>query len=183
MKCETALTEGRGQAFSLHLPLTVPLFMRLTFACWKGLESRGKGKHHPQQGHERCQEECGAVPGCAVPCQAVPGCAAWPPWHRRLLFPGATPSPLSPLSAPGCLLQPAQPLPARCVRCWLRAGEAPAILPFLHRASAAPGCCCCSLAWDEVLGMLQGQSLGTYLCCPSPRSQPEGSSSDVSSHR
>jgi len=62
MKCETALTEGRGQAFSLHLPLTVPLFMCLTFARWKGPDSRGESKTLPAAGPEQRWEECRAVP-------------------------------------------------------------------------------------------------------------------------
>lgn len=73
MKCETALMEGRGQAFSLHLPLTVLLFMRLTFARWKGPESQRERKTLPTAGLERCWEECCALPCRALPCRAELG--------------------------------------------------------------------------------------------------------------
>lgn len=75
MKCETALMEGRGQAFSLHLPLTVLLFMRLTFARWKGPESQRERKTLPTAGPERRWEECRAIPCRAVLCPAVLGWA------------------------------------------------------------------------------------------------------------
>lgn len=89
MKCETALTEGRGQAFSLHLPLTVPLFMRLTFACWKGPESQEERKTLPAAGPEQHWEECRAMPGWAGS-----GWDAQPSRPPHPLFPGVTPSPL-----------------------------------------------------------------------------------------
>lgn len=76
MKCETALTEGRGQAFLLHLPLTVLLFMCLTFARWKGLASQGERKTLPAAGLEQHWEEYQAWPGWV--------------WLRMLGRPGLT---------------------------------------------------------------------------------------------
>lgn len=151
MKCEPALTEGRGQASSLHLPLTVPLFMRLTFARWKGPENRGKGKHHPQQGPSSSGRSAGAVPGCAGLCRAVlPGC----PGFAALLFPGVTPSPLgsSELPSPAgtaascqvcevlapCLGSPGHPAPA-CAAGGRAAGCC-SVSPRVGMARGAGGC-------------------------------------------
>lgn len=163
MKCEPALTEGRGQASSLRLPLTVPLFMRLTFAGWKGPANRGKGKHHPQQGPSSAGRSAGAVPGCAgaVPCcRAAPASppalprgdpvtsrqlpAAFPSRHSRFLpgVRGAGSVPGKPWPSCPCLR-------CRRMRCWL----------LLRGPEGGHGTGC----WG-----LRGQPLGTSLRCPLP---------------
>lgn len=170
MKCEPALTEGRGQAFSLHLPLTVPLFMRLTFARWKGQRKSGERKTSPAAGPEQSREERGAVPGCAGP-----GCAVGLPRLRRPLFPGVTPSPLGSSGLPSpagtaascqvcaalapCLGSPGHPAPA----CAAGRIAAPG-------ASVAAGCCSPSpegghgtRCWGP-----RGQPSGRSLRCPLP---------------
>lgn len=141
MKCETALTEGRGQAFSLHLPLTVLLFMRLTFARWKGPESQGERKTLPAAGPERRWEECRAVLG-----RAGSGWDARPSWPHRPALPRGDPFTSRQLS--GCLPLPALPLPARCAQPGSLPGKPwPSCPCLLHRRAGStasrPTCCGC----------------------------------------
>lgn len=169
MKCETALTEGRGQAFSLHLPLTVPVFMRLTFARWKGPENQG-GKENiarSRAGAALGGGSCTAVLGWVrLGCSSIP---ASPPALPRG-------DPFTSRQLSGCLPLPAPPLPARCAQPGSLPGKPwPSCPCLLHgRAGSTAGspsscCCCCAspgvCVVKGVMGMVRPR--GRSLSCPS----------------